>query len=458
MNTRSYQVLLVEQVALPVEETLRSSRRFGVNLDCRREPWSEKLAITRLSEPVDLVIPLVSGDPEKARRLFEWLEKRPVPVPTLAIVPGEAPADVLAVASETVDDFVLWPLRRSELDHRISRMLPPLQDDLESARNRLNRELGLTSLIGAEPAFVRTINAIPRVAASDATVLVSGETGTGKELCARAIHHLSRRRNFPFVPLDCAAFPEQLLENELFGHSRGAFTDARTDQKGLATLAEGGTLFLDEIDSLSLPGQAKLLRFLEDRVYRPLGSERFARANIRVVAASNRDLEECVRQRTFRADLFFRLNVFQLRMPPLRERRADVALLAQHFMERVCADSGRARKTLSASALRRLTLCDWPGNVRQLFNEIQRTVAFVDRPQILPSDLNLPGPDSGAPDAPIRYREARARVLEDFERRYVEDALVRHENNITRAAREAGKDRRAFGRLVKKLGIRRFVR
>ena len=170
-------------------------------------------------------------------------------------------------------------------------------------------------------------------------MLVTGETGTGKELFARAIHHLSARRHAPFVAVDCGAIPDQLFENELFGHVRGAFTDAHRDQRGQAPLADGGTLFLDEIDALSLPAQSKLLRFLQDHTFRPLGGDRNERANVRVIAASNRDLERLVEQKEFRADLFFRLNILRLHLPPLRERRDDIPLLAQRLLEDSRADA-----------------------------------------------------------------------------------------------------------------------
>src|SRR5262245_6803944 len=181
-------------------------------------------------------------------------------------------------------------------------------------------------------------------------------------------------------------------------------------------MAEGGTLFLDEVDALSLSGQAKLLRFLEDRIYRPLGAERFARADVRVVAATNRDLERQVAEDRFRADLFFRLNVFRLRMAPLRERSGDIVLLAQHFVDRLSADLGRKRKVLSPAALRRLTQHRWPGNVRELHNEIQRAFTFTEGSQILPSHLSVPVGVSTPVERPVGFREARARAINDFER------------------------------------------
>jgi len=453
-DTSAYRLLLLEQIALPVEAELRASSVLGGKLVCRTEEWSERLTLSaRDASSVDLILPVVAREPERASRLFDWLGEQRPRAPTLAILPVEASSEILAAASGAVDDFVLWPFRRSELNERLLRALREKRN-LESVRSRLNQELGLTSLVGADPAFLRTIAMIPRVAASEGTVMITGETGTGKELCARAIHHLSPRRHFPFVPVDCAGFPEQLLENELFGHARGAFTDARSEQKGLAALAEGGTLFLDEIDALSPSSQAKLLRFLEDHIYKPLGADRFACANVRVVAATNRDLEKETREDRFRSDLFFRLSVFRLRMLPLRERREDVPILARHFVETLAENRGRGSKVLSPAAVRCLTLHDWPGNVRELRNEIQRALALADGPQILPSDLCLPTTAAAPKEGPIGFREARSQAISRFEKDYLTRILDKHHGNITRAAREAGKDRRALGRLVKKHGLR----
>jgi DNA-binding NtrC family response regulator len=450
--------LLVEQISLAVEEELRALSVLGERPVCRTAAWSERLTVRAgdLSSP-DLVVPVAAREPEQAARLFAWLARQCAGIPTLVVLPPDSPPETLSAASDAVDDFVLWPIRRPELSQRLARLLGRRRE-LEAVRARLNEELAVSSLVGADPGFRRTIEVLPRVAASDGAVLITGETGTGKELVARAIHHLSRRRSFPFVPIDCAGFPEQLLENELFGHARGAFTDARTEQKGLAALAEGGTLFLDEIDALSPASQAKLLRFLEDHVYRPLGAERFSRADVRVLAATNQDLERQVGEGRFRRDLFFRLGVFQLRLPPLRDRREDVPLLAQHFVEALSAGGARTTKVLSSSALRRLAAHDWPGNVRELRNEMQRALAMTDGPLILAADLRLPAAavegaanEEGTPS----FRQARSLALTRFEHDYLVKILERHDGNITRAAREAGKDRRALGRLVKKHGLGR---
>jgi len=231
---------------------------------------------------------------------------------------------------------------------------------------------------------------------------------------------------------------------------RGAFTDAHAEQRGLVSVAEGGTLFLDEVDSLPVAAQAKLLRFLQERQFKALGSERGAQADVRIVAASNRDLAQRIAEKQFRQDLYFRLDVLRLEVPPLRERPRDIALLARHFLSQYQAAG--ARKSFSPEALERLTSYPWPGNVRELLNVIQRAIVFSQGSCIDAADIAL---SRGTPLPPRQdFRTAREETVESFERAYVQELLLRHRGNITHAAREAGKERRAFGRLVKKHGFR----
>jgi two-component system response regulator GlrR len=315
-------------------------------------------------------------------------------------------------------------------------------------------------LVGRDPAFRRVVEMIPIIARSGSPTLITGETGTGKELCARAIHMLSSRRAQPFIPVDCAALPEHLFENEFFGHARGAFTDAHRDQKGLVSLSEGGTLLLDEVDSLSSSAQAKLLRFLQERTFRPLGADRFSRADVNVLAAMNRDPEGLVRDGRFRADLFFRLNVIRLHLAPLRDRRSDIPLIARHFLTACSTEWGVAPKTLAPSTLAKLSAYDWPGNIRELTNILRHAAVLTSGRLILPEHVILPGePVAGMPagvDAMrdgLSFRQVRAMAVETFERAYVTRLIEKHAGNVTRAAREARKDRRAFGRLMKKYSI-----
>jgi DNA-binding NtrC family response regulator len=320
--------------------------------------------------------------------------------------------------------------------------------------NDLSHILGTAELVGQSPVFKQVVEQIVDLARANVVVLITGETGTGKELCARAIHHLGKRRNLPFIPVDCASLPDHLFENEMFGHVRGAYTDARQDQKGLIALADGGTLLLDEIDALSPSAQGKLLRFLQERTYRSLGAERFVRADVNVIAASNRELDSCVAAGTFRSDLFFRLNVFRLHLPPLRERHSDIRMLALHFLQRLCADRGQHCKNISPAALRALEFHTWPGNVRELHNLVQRAVVIARGEQILPCHLQIPTSLELVTRGRKTFRDARAFAIAEFERHFLIDLLRRHGGNITQAARDAGKDRRALGRLVKKYSLR----
>jgi len=400
-----------------------------------------------------LVIVNAIGGSEEAAAFFQWLLENPIPVPIFAILPLQN-GPLLQAAAETVDDFLLWPVRHEELNKRIMRLLGTRSQESRDAEACLAAEVGLRQLVGRDPAFLKIVAQIAMFAGSNAPVLFTGETGTGKELCARLAHLLSKRQQGPFIPVDCGALPDHLFENEVFGHVRGAFTDARSDQKGLVALAQHGTLFLDEIDSLSAGAQNKILRLLQERTYRPLGSERFSDANVRIVAATNRDLEQAVEQKQFRTDLFFRINVLRVRLPALRERRGDVHLLSRHFIEEICSADGIPRKVLSQAAAHKLEQYDWPGNVRELHNTIQRAVLYSPGTQIAASSVDLTqGAEVAEGDLPS-FRKAKLNAIAAFERDYVRQMMEKTGGNVTRAAREAGKDRRAFGRLARKYGLR----
>jgi DNA-binding NtrC family response regulator len=322
------------------------------------------------------------------------------------------------------------------------------------------REPFIANLIGTAPAFQESLRTVHKLAACDVTVLIQGETGTGKELVARAIHYLGARTDHPFIPVNCGAIPDDLAENEFFGHVRGAFTDARDTQPGLVANAEGGTLFLDEIECLSVRAQVVLLRFLQDRVYRPLGGKQQVTGNVRVIAASNADVAELVEARTFRRDLMYRLAVVTLTLPALRHRPGDAALLAEHFVRRFAREYGREEKGLDAASAEMLVRYPWPGNVRELENLVHREFLMSDARELhlQPSTLPAAAPDPGTelPEVPLElgFRRAKALMVAEFERRFVARAMAECRGNVSRAARLAGKDRRAFGKLLKKHGIR----
>jgi two-component system, NtrC family, response regulator GlrR len=329
-------------------------------------------------------------------------------------------------------------------------------------------DLRCIGLVGASPAFDAMVGSIGRLAAVDLPVLLTGETGTGKELAARAIHYLSKRRDRPFVPVDCGALPDSLFAAELYGYLRGAFTDARRDRLGLAAEADGGTLFFDEVHALSLQSQAGLLRFLQDFSFRPLGAERGSRVDVRVVAATNRDLSQGAASAWFREDLYYRLNVAALAVPSLRERASDIPLLVECCIRRYCARYDRPPCRFGDASLAWLAAQPWRGNVRELESLVQRCLLADDGPllhleqageggECEGRDGNAPGPMAG-PSGPVpAFNLAKAQALAAFERGYLERVLAHHRGNVSAAARQAGKERRVFGRLMKKHGIDRLA-
>ncbi len=369
---------------------------------------------------------------------------------TLAAVPVGLSSDVLQEFRDVAGDLIFLPVRQEELLARLQCLLRTERQETAVAYGKLTEEFAFQQMVGTAPLFSGLLQLIARFGPTEAPVLLTGETGTGKELCARSLHVLSRRQRGPFIPVDCGAVPEHLAESELFGHVRGAFTDAHRDHHGLIALADGGTLFLDEIDALSLPTQGKLLRLLQEGTYRPLGSERFTRANVRVLAASNCDLESMVAAKQFRSDLYFRLNVLRLPLPPLRERHSDIPLLATHFLERLVENG--PPKVLTAASLRKLEVYAWPGNVRELLNVLQRAVVLAPGPNIEPDHILLSGAVANDVTEPAAasFRDARCRAIEVFERGYIQQMLQKHNGNITHAARDASHDRRGFGRLARK--------
>lgn len=390
---------------------------------------------------------VLMGLPDAAP-VLQWLrrarEARPA-VRVIAVLPREVPAEELSSVLQQADECILWPDRAEAVQVRLERFFGPGLE-VDRAYEKLLFVLAKVNLVGRDPAFLRVAERIELSAGSDFPALITGETGTGKELFAQAIHFLSPRRNQPFIPVDCGGIPDHLFENELFGHARGAYTDAHLEQRGMAALADKGTLFLDEIDSLPLSSQAKLLRFLQDHQFRPLGSERYVKSDVKIVAATNRNLEQMVAEKIFRQDLYFRLHVLHLELSPLRERPQDIPLLAEHFLA-IHTPAGE-RKALTPAALHKLMSYEWPGNVRELANVIQRAVVFTRGTQISGCDIRLSG--ASRPESTLRFRAAREEAIQGFEREYVNDLLRRNDGNITWAAKEAGKERRAFGRLAKK--------
>jgi transcriptional regulator with GAF, ATPase, and Fis domain len=349
---------------------------------------------------------------------------------------GQTMTAALATQADDEDRLRTIPVTRSLRAERTGGR-QSLTDRLEQARDGGHA-------VGESAAWCSALTKATLVAATNTTVFLQGESGTGKEVLARFIHRASPRRGGPFVAINCAALPDQLLESEMFGYERGAFTGAHQAKAGQIEVASSGVLFLDEVGEMSLPAQAKLLRFLQEREFRRLGGTRLVKANVRVIAASNRDLRQAVEARTFREDLFYRLGVFDILLPPLRERASDIPLLAEAFLRALGRSMGRAPVRLTPEATDRLMGHHWPGNVRELHNVLERAAILCDGGRILPEDLSLgtaivrtdPGTDLGA-----------------VARQMIEDVLQETDGNKAKAARRLGLTRtQLYGRL-RKYGI-----
>lgn len=367
--------------------------------------------------------------------------------PVLVVLPESVAPRALPWLEAGAAEYVLPPIRGQDLIPRAVRLLHRSRPE-ESVMAKVKQVAGPRHIVGQSAVLVAQLRKLPLIAGCDATVLISGETGTGKEMCARALHYLSRRAARPFVAVDCGAIPADLIENELFGHERGAFTTALTAQRGMIEEAAGGSLFLDEIHSLPIQMQVKLLRFLQEKEYRPLGSPKARRADVRIIAATNVALTEAIREGRFRQDLYYRLDVLSLTLPPLRERREDIPLLARHFLMTYAAEFGRAIGGFSEGALERLKAHSWPGNARELENLVQRAVLQSQSSVIQADDIALPDP---VPAPTVKSFQARkAQVVEAFERDYLRTLLADHQGNVSAAARTAQKDRRALWELLRK--------
>ncbi len=357
-------------------------------------------------------------------------------------------------------DFFSWPCPPDEFAARIRRLMEWRDRGRSTHHPKLDtqahRALGL---VGQSDGFRAAWDLTAKFARYEVPVLLEGETGTGKELFARALHYLGPRRGRPFVPVNCGALPDTLIENELFGHVSGAYTGARGTVEGVVAQADGGTLFFDEVHCLSAKGQATLLRFAQDQYYRPLGaSAPPRRADVRLVAATNQCLWQCVLAGRFREDLFYRLNVGYVRLPPLRERRQDIAVLVDDIVAKLCNRYGTGPRRFDAASMAWLTAQRWKGNVRELENLVQRAFMLSEDAliRIDPHRIPLAAADfSSDSNCETCFRDARARAVKAFEGDYVRRMLALTRGNVSEAARQAGKDRRVFGRLMKKYGIER---
>ncbi|HWP85791.1 MAG TPA: sigma-54 dependent transcriptional regulator [Terriglobia bacterium] len=370
-----------------------------------------------------------------------------------ALLAGQLGAfDYVEKSHEFVDDLK-FAVKRALETHRI-------QTENVILRRELGKERGLDRIVGQSPPMRKLFELIWSVAPTSSTVLILGESGTGKELVARAIHENSNRRNEPFVSINCSAFQETLLESELFGYMKGAFTGAVANKKGLFEYASGGTLFLDEIAEMSLPMQVKLLRALQERKIRPVGGNEEIEVDVRVIAATNRDLQQMVREEKFRTDLYYRISVIPLEVPPLRSRPSDIPLLAFHFLEKFNRQMGKSIRGINGESVRLLEAYSWPGNVRELENAIERAVALEKSSEITPDSLpervvhGWEAPRGGAilAEIPNGGIDLQAHI-QQIERRLLESALIQADGVRTRAAELLKMSYRSFRHYAKKYDL-----
>jgi two-component system, NtrC family, response regulator AtoC len=348
-------------------------------------------------------------------------------------------------------DYLVKPFRIDDLEAVVQKAREHLLQELRGGREEEVNDLGLDFIVGHSPAMKALFARIKRAAPSDSTMLLTGESGTGKELVARAIHLLSPRRDKEFVPVDCSALVETLLESELFGHVKGSFTGAHQTKHGLFELANHGTFFFDEISNLSLNIQAKLLRVIQEREFMQVGSQQRIKLDIRIIASTNKDLQECIKAGTFREDLYYRLSVIPINLPPLREREGDIPLLVEHFLRQYAQKGAREVTGISSQAMKLLCAYSWPGNVRELEHTIERIVILEDGPLVQPEHL----------PSFITQRQAEFQVfteenysLEELEKRYIQFILRRTRGRRQDAARILGINRKTLGNKIDRYKLR----
>jgi len=448
MDTRL--LTLVSYAGRPAGETLRSALR-GLGYESEIATPEAFRAPRELSHQQPMVL-LLGANSAPRREILATLNLLRCRPSLALVVSGEGGWN-----REMIDaccDCAQWPCGHEELAYRMGRLCNRGETEGPSTLDpALARTLMELNLVGNSEIFMAAMCSLKRMVPSDVPVLLYGETGTGKELAARAIHYLGHRAGGPFVPVNCGALPDHLVENELFGHEPGAYTDARTRAPGAVGEANGGTLFLDEVEALSPKAQAALLRFLQDREYRPLGAGQARRADTRVIAASNVDLRALSEQRGFRPDLYHRLAILAITLPPLRERRGDIQRLTVHFIQHFARQYGRGPFVLDPRCLPLLEGYPWPGNVRELENLVHRGVLLSEghRLYLRPgADAQVSQGMAAAALSNQTFAEAKARVIEAFERDYLMQLMDLAGGNVSLAARLAAKERRALGKLLKK--------
>jgi two-component system, NtrC family, response regulator GlrR len=429
------------------------TRHFESQISVQLIDSSDISLDNRETDLVFIILDQCTG--EGISELFNKVHSSKVPVPQVAVLGCDKECSDCPLLQKVGWNFITIPLKPQDVILNIKRYssfftCPRYHDFTRVLKNQAM----LNILQGQSPPMMEVKNKLLQVAPYNINVLLQGETGTGKELCAKIIHFCSDRSNKPFVPVNCGAVPGELFENELFGHKKGAYTNADSNEIGMIASAQNGTLFLDEIESVSDSAQVKLLRFLEEKRYKPLGDPGYKEADVRIITAVKNNLQELVRKGKFREDLYFRINVVQIDLPPLHKRRDDIPLLVNYFIERYSTIYTKSIIGLTSLALLKLLNYPWPGNVRELENSIQEAVVTCDSKWIDVSNINLNKINNDEFDNTIEpLNVAKQKHIKEFEKTYLENVLEVNKGNISKSAKLARKDRRSFCRLMKKYNI-----
>ncbi|MDJ0801708.1 MAG: sigma-54 dependent transcriptional regulator [Desulfobacterales bacterium] len=460
MNSRRPRLLIVDDEP----DMLRLlTRSVGQDLDCEvitAGNGRDALACFE-AQPFDLALLDIRMPGMDGLQLLEEIQaRRPGFTVVMMTAFGAIEVAVNAIRKGAYD-FITKPFDHDELVHHLQNALERgrLLNENRALKARVSGAEAFQGLVGASPAMQAVFDRLAMLGKSDITVLITGASGTGKNLAARALHDLSSRREGPFVRVSCPTVPENILESELFGYAKGAFTHAITDRRGLFQEADGGTLFLDEIGDISPAIQAKLLQVLEDKEFRPLGRNRSVKVDVRMVAATNSDLKARMAAGEFREDLYYRLCVVEVGLPPLSERPDDIPLLVDHFLTRHSPAAGEAPKRVPQELMAQLVAHPWPGNVRELENLIRRGVVMSGGEDVTPEAIGWQAvscvADLETDDlSDIPYREAKEEVLSQFNRRYIRKALEMTGGNVTRAAKRSRIERQSFQQIMRKYDIR----
>jgi len=458
MTLSKEKILIIDDEAEMLDNCRRILKRSGY--DCLLLQESENFAQVLKEESPDLILTDLRMPKKDGMRVLKEAKAIDPDILVLLFTAYGTIKSALEACKLGAFDYIQKPFSAEQLRIAVNRGIKQkrLSDENRYLRSQLKEAYGFNKIIGKSASLQKVLKRIKKVSKTEANILIRGDSGTGKELTARSIHKNSERRGRPFVPVDCASLPENLLESELFGHEKGAFTDAHVTRPGIFEYANGGTLFLDEIGELNITLQSKLLRVLQERQVRRVGGRKLLNVDVRIISATNRDLKNAIGEGSFREDLFYRINVISIPLPPLKERKDDIPLLANHYLKHFNKSRKNEVKGISVEAMELMERYHWPGNVRELQNVMERAVSLMDSEFIAPEDLpekmrRVDKFDAFKFPADSNFKKAKKDWMDLFEKRYLSDLLKRHNGNISKAALEAQVNRKTIHRLLKRHGL-----